>query len=281
MFLDYRKPSNELVIDLINRDNPDLPTPLTLDNCKLGLPVAFVEGGGGWRNTIITVMFNDSSIYMGPLQVRYRRLTPNELFPGGRVLIDHYRESGIIPEQEYVDLINDKYGTAIHPDELTNFNMGNSVHTGSISFVATCRAYVGSIPYSRVQALIPINVPVSDPVSDWLVAQPVGSIDYSPVLFGADFTPFDHLIKAVGNTFQNRVEGRLLERVMSEYSGTLYGDRGNKPFNTNTIRATIYKLPNNSAPNANVEYDNVMVITPLNANSWLKGTIHLHYNEDV
>ena len=41
------------------------------------------------------------------------------------------------------------------------------------------------------------------------------------------------------------------------------------------------KLPNDSAPNANVEYANVIVITPLNANSWLKGTIHLHYNEDV
>lgn len=285
MYIDYNKPTRELLLDLINRDNPQLDYPVTLDNCKISSPTAVTPFTDeyGYRNTVVTIVYTGeaAAAYVGPVKLHYRRLVPGELFPGGRVIVDHYRASGNIPKLEYIQQINDRYGLSLDPSDISSGDMGNHVHVGNITLAATCPAFVGVIPYSRISPAVPISAKIPAVLANWEHSQTSGNMSYLPLLFANDFTPFDHLIKAVGNTFQNIAVSELLRKVMSDISGVDFSNASPRPFNTNTIRATIYSLPHASAPKANSEYRSVMVITPLNAASWLKDEIYLHYNEDV
>lgn len=281
MFLDYKKESQDLVLDLINRDNPQLEYPLTRENCIISKPSVLPELMG-FRNTSILVTYigEPATKYIGPVRLYYRRLTGAELFPGGRVVIDHYRPSGNIPKQEYIDLINDKYGLELRASDISTGDIGNGVGTGNISMSVDCPAFVGNFPYRRIQAMIPISVPIPEVVNDWLSYQDPAD-DYTPVLFGADFTPFDHLINGAGNTFQNPQYAQPLMNVMSAISGIPFGPGTPRMLDSTTIRATIYTVPHNSIPLARDEFRRVMLITPANANSWLKGSIYLHFDEDT
>lgn len=284
MFLDYRKPSKELVIDLINRDNPNLPFPITYENCNIVSPVAVNEPSKyGFRNTEVTIVPHDKVNWRGPTRVAYRRLEAKDLFPGGKVLLTDYSANTTIAKAEYIDSINDKYGTCIDLSELTSVAIASTVHNGNFVFTTGCLAYVGNIPYSRLQPLIPISSKIPNIVNDWLPTQPVGGVDYTAVLYAADFTPFDHLIEGAGNTFQNNQFAQPLCEVMSVISGVKFGPGTSRPMDTASIRATIYTLPNSTIPSlslANTKYSKVMLIMPLNANSWLKGSLYLHFDKD-
>ncbi len=283
MFLDYKKETKDLVLDLINRDNPQLEYPLDHDNCIIGVPVPLaVADMVGFRNTSVMVTYKGEPAqkYVGPVRLYYRRLTGTELFPGGRIIIDHYRPSGSIPKQEYIDLINDKYGLELRASDISTGDMANTITTGNIGVSAGCLAFVGNFPYRRIQAMMPISVPVPAVGDNWLTLQN-HNLDYAPVLYGADFTPFDHLIRGAGNTFQNPVYASPLKDVMSEYAGVNFRDYGDTRLNADTIRATIHDIPSPAASGANQEYNHVMIITPVNANSWLKGALYLHFNEDL
>lgn len=284
MFLDYKKETKDLVLDLINRDNPQLEYPLDHDNCIIGVPVPLaVADMVGFRNTSVMVTYKGEPAqkYVGPVRLYYRRLTGAELFPGGRIVIDHYRPSGNIPKQEYIDLINDKYGLELRTSDISTGDISNNIATGNIAVTAGCLAFVGNFPFRRIQALIPINVPVPEVVNNWLPSQPLGGLDYTSVLYGVDFTPFDHLIEGAGNTFQNLEYSLPLMEVMSSYANVKFGPGSDKVMDSTTMRATIYERFSSNDIYTNNNYQKVMIITPSNANSWLKGSIYLHFDKDL
>lgn len=284
MFLDYKKGSKDLVLDLINRDNPDLEYPLDHENCILGIPIVLSAAESvEFRNTVITVTYvgEPADKYLGPVRLYYRRLTGKELFPGGNVIFDHYRASGNISKEEYIDQINFKYGLALTDADISTGAISNSNTTGNISLASDCLAFVGNFAYSRIQPLIPIDVKVPSLLEDWLVVQPEGEYDYTPVLHGVDFTPFDHLIVGAGNTFQNSQYSAPLIEVMKSYSNIEFGHGTDRPLDAANIRATVYVGYSEAIPMMNTEYSRVMVIAPANANSWLKGSIYLHFDKDL
>jgi hypothetical protein len=66
---DFTRPSNQVVLDLINADNS---AALTLSVVDLGIPVAAIEGAP--RNTSITVTAKAGSGYSGSQTLNYNRL---------------------------------------------------------------------------------------------------------------------------------------------------------------------------------------------------------------
>ncbi len=284
MFLDYRKPSKELVIDLINRDNPNLPFPITYENCNIVSPVAVNDPSVfGFRNTEATIVPHDNVNWRGGTKIAYRRLEAKDLFPGGRVLFGDYVSSATISKEVYLEAINNDYGTKLTLEEISSSDIQSTIHDGNLSFSTSCLAFSGLIPYSRLKAPIPLGIKLPNILPDWAPCQEDGGKDYTPVLYGVDFTPFDHLIEGAGNTFQNVQFASPLIDVMNLYSSVKFGPSSTRPLDSSTVRATIYDLPSseNSLLLANVQYSKVMVITPANGNSWLKGAMYLHYDRDV
>lgn len=149
MFLDYRKPTIELVVDLINRDNPDLPFPIVANECFLGTPVAW-SAAGNFRNTEINVTPRPNSPYIGGFKVRYRRLLISSLIPDGRVTHDEwYLNTGGIPIADFLAIFNKRTGMSLTPKDVAQTVMAiypQSPTTGSaMAMAATNLAFTGTV----------------------------------------------------------------------------------------------------------------------------------------
>lgn len=281
MFLDYRKPSKQLVVDLINRDNLNLPFPIGYDNCTFGTPLAVNNPTlYGFRNTLVTVYPNTPDTYRGPVRIAYRRLEPKDLFPNGRVMLDMYIPSGNMNKDIYVPYINEKYGTMIAMDEITSGAISQSAHSSSIGVSPACLSLVGNIAFTRVTAKIPISRVVPDPLPEFVNIQNSSVDNYWNVLRSVDFTPYVHLLGSLGNSFETP-QGRFMLDVMSIVDGIRFtNDTVNKPYNLhyNFVRRVVYTLPNVNVPQARAGFNRVIRMYPTNASSWLKGDVLLHYN---
>lgn len=301
MDIDYRKPSAELVFDLINRDNPQLPFKLVSSTTLLGkpsvltVPADFVTPVTTGRNTKISFSPKDASGYLGSAVVNYRRLDPTRLFPQGKVIVDGWsNDPSYLTVATVLGWINAKYGTALVMADVAsqtgwgNAATKNTAQTVTLAFAATCPAFVGTFTIDRRAAKQPINQlvpdttanilqlsagvtpgPAADNVADWLT-------------FSGDFSKFSTYLATL--TALTTLPASLKVQELIKYMGLLTGlplDISVAATTRNGMagcRAIKYALPNVNVPEANsVDYNNVVVITPPAAGGWFVGRFLLHY----
>jgi len=291
MDLDYRKTSAELVFDLINRDNPQLPVKLTPDNCRLGVPAAIT--GQGIRNTQISVMPKGNSGYMATTVLTYRRLSSDVLFQQGVPVIDDYATpadlTGVnIKVESAMRWINQKYGTMFIPADSDRAAVPNTVQTGYIwNFPASNLAWIGSFRWNRKATKKPVSeqVPASTPLLLTLVSG-VAPGDQKPMAdfmtYGTDFSKFTALLQSL--TTLQVLPATAQAKDLVSYMGLVAGRKFNAyapasmEGGLQDARCIKYALPNVNVPEANsTDYNNVVVITPPAAGGWFVGKFLLHY----
>jgi len=152
MDIDYKKPVNELVVDLINRDNPQLPFPIKHDECFFGTPTAW-SAAGDFRNTEVNVTPRSNSPYIGGFKVRYRRLRMQTLFPENIVFDDWYASaSQTIPVSEYLAVLNRRTGLQLKWQDTTFASATqlitvyrDQVNGGGVNMHANNLAFTGAL----------------------------------------------------------------------------------------------------------------------------------------
>ena len=295
MDLDYRKKSSELVYDLINRDNPNLPVPVSPDNCRLGTPVTISEG---FRNTRIAVMALDGGYYMGTANVTYRRLSFYDLFRQGYPVIDDYLmpadygPSGAawVSMAAALRWINNKYGTGLTVAEDTDrTQVSNGVQKNAIwNFPAANPAWVGAGYWDRRAAKKPVSEQIPDAatsIATFVAGQPSGGAPTNIADFASyqvDFSKFKDLL-ATFTTLQVLPQTQAMAEVI-KYLSIVYGrelalEKLSSELNgMSGARIIRYTLPNVNVPEANsTDYNNVAIIQPAAAGSWFVGRFLLHY----
>lgn len=295
MDLDYRKKSSELVYDLINRDNPQLPVPVSPSNCKLGTPVAIAADG--IRNTRIPIMALDGGFYMGSASVTYRRLRQDDLFHQGYPIIEDY----LLPADygangptyahinAVVRWVNNRYGTGFVPEDANIAQVSNAVAKQAIfNFPAANPAWVGAFFWDRRATKKPVSEQVPEVTPTMLTlatgvapgTKPSNIADF--MSYSADFTRFKDFLH--GFTASTAMPTSLPARELITYLGAVVERRLSLDIGAQTepgmaqTHIIRYALPNANVPEANSkDYNYVAVITPPSNGSWFIGRFLLHY----
>lgn len=162
MFLDYKKPPTELVADLINRDNPDLPFPIKASECFFGIPANW-SLPGDYRDTQVNITPRSNSPYIGGFKVQYRRLNTPSLFPSGSVTMFDWYAAATLPIAEFLTAFNQATGMAVTGSDIASTTFGVMARGGNrtLSFSAGSLAFKGSVNIS-FQGEFPVNAHVTD-----------------------------------------------------------------------------------------------------------------------
>ena len=164
MFLDYKKPTGELVVDLINRDNPDLPFPIKADECIFGTPTVW-SAAGNYRNTELTITPRPNSPYIGGFKVRYRRLMLNSLLPD-YIWFDDWTVQNNIPTADFLVVFNRRTGMALTAKDIANSVVSIypfSTNASAMNAAPTNLAFIGNtnhrfLPRYAVDTHVPATI---------------------------------------------------------------------------------------------------------------------------
>lgn len=163
--------SLDLLVALINQDNPDLPVALTDTNVKYGTPTIVVPTGGAIQNTSLKLTAKNTSAYIGNTVVQYRRIDLGTLFRAIPIVINTFSpaSAGSSPFNisGLLGLINSKYGLSLTTADIVDGALpaGNTNAVPAIGLAAGTRnssitvnanatsyGYVGSFTLYWVQA---------------------------------------------------------------------------------------------------------------------------------
>ena len=140
----YPKQSLQMLVDLINQANPQLPVPLTTTNALYGTP-AVIAPGGNIQNTSIKVTALAGTKYVGNTTLTYRRLDFSILFRNLPIVIYKYSPAatGASPYKisDLLPLINAKYGLTLTTADVVDGNLpaGNTNAVAAIGLAAGTR----------------------------------------------------------------------------------------------------------------------------------------------
>ncbi|BDD79840.1 hypothetical protein [Burkholderia phage FLC9] len=167
----YPKQSLQMLVDLINQANPDLPVPVTTTNVLYGAPSSVTPTGGNIQDTAIKVTAAAGTKYIGNTTLNYRRINFATLFRSLPIVIYKYSPAatGVSPYKisDLLPAINAKYGLNLTLADVADGSLGagntNAVpaiglpagtRNSSITVAAqtTSPGYVGSFTLYWVQA---------------------------------------------------------------------------------------------------------------------------------
>lgn len=115
----YNKPSDVLVIDLINETNTDASTNVSINinssQVVFGKPSKVEAGEGIDWNTLLRVTATRSSPYVGSVDLQYNRLDITKLFKNIAVNLD---VKGATKTSDLLARLNDRYGLSIDAKEV-------------------------------------------------------------------------------------------------------------------------------------------------------------------
>jgi hypothetical protein len=141
----YPKQSLQMLVDLINAANPNLPVPVTTTNVLYGTPTAITPTGGNIQNTSIKVTAVAASKYIGNTTLTYRRLDFGTLFRSLPIVIYKYSPAltGQSPYKisDLLPAINAKYGLNLTTADVVDGSMaaGNTNAVPAIGLAAGTR----------------------------------------------------------------------------------------------------------------------------------------------
>jgi hypothetical protein len=305
----YTKPAKQLVYDLINEANPDLPIPLSASNMKLSDPSAVTVPGNAVLNTAITCSAS-SPDYIGRKTLNYRRISLNNLFRGMTVQINKYSAnqaaagSVVFTVYQLLPILNTMYGLNLTEDDLTNVNITrgstqeNGFYTSTVTVTAkaTSLGYIGTFQLKWRSA--PQELESMITVTD-LAARlfPGGNtfdenhaIVVSNMAYGIDWTSFiaagpwsNFPGNVVAGTATPAFGNRFIEELNRIYGTSLVGSYNNAPAYAYLDWGTVvYDLTTqagrDAAPLANSTYYNRVLIWTIPTYDTVRGAgIGQHY----
>ncbi|QVW55798.1 hypothetical protein pEaSNUABM9_00217 [Erwinia phage pEa_SNUABM_9] len=271
----YGKPSNILVFDLINRDNPNLPVPVTADNCIIEkITNVAVNAASNNRNTSVRLRGVQGTGFRDQITLFYDRVSITTLFPNGTSAQAQFVTFDAATVHAALPVIFDTYGINFGTWDLQNYGLSgvgspNYTNTTTISALAGSPAYRGSmnVRYSR-------GLPVLD-TSITKDAVPALTHNVDPALnqkcidmltYGIDFTAYKNLLQvtAAGLPQWEGLRSLLDSLGIPPYSA---------PLNSNTVQ----DVATTTAASANKDYDRVVIQTGIDE-AGVKGVAYYHYN---
>lgn len=123
----YQGTAIKNVFDLINRDNPGLPFPVTEATFIAGTPVAITPTAQK-HDTRIRLVAKTGSMYRGALTITYRRIILNSLFRDTKPIIERFlvpTAPAWVQLSTFIPLINAATGMNF---SMVDFIEGNTVH---------------------------------------------------------------------------------------------------------------------------------------------------------
>lgn len=105
--LDYTKPPEQLVVDIINNDNG---TSLTPDMVTFGTPV-LLDGSGKYNSQVVATA-TDKSIYRGSTTISYNRIDIGDIPAGRPTIFPVFQEVNI---SDLIPKIDEAFNLALTP----------------------------------------------------------------------------------------------------------------------------------------------------------------------
>jgi len=186
----YNKSPKQMVVDLINQANPELPFQINAVDYEFLDPVNITETAEG-HNTRIRLYTYPSAPYMGNIELTYRRLDLGRLFwgviPRVQKWIPHNRSDGdnsnqVITLYELLPLLSKQYGLLLDDSQVSNvsFTAYSGVHENqrrNMSARNDSLIYRGTVSVNWMRGL--------QGVDDVLTEEEIVGITYPG---GSDFT---------------------------------------------------------------------------------------------
>ncbi|HHS7556204.1 TPA: hypothetical protein ACTPQ1_004494 [Salmonella enterica] len=273
--LNYAKPSNELVFDLINRDNPDLPVKVSPDNCYVEkITQVPVNAASNNRNTSARLRGIQGSGFRDAITVFYDRVSLTRLFPWGTAAQAQFVTFDAPNLHSAFSVLLDTYGVNFSAIDITNYGLNgvsspNYSSTTTLNALGTSPAYTGSVNvrYNRGLPVLDTSVKVDvlnaiqEPVSPALGKKCVDMLTY-----GIDFTAYKNLLIVDASGLP---QWAGLRKVLDDLGIPPYAG----PLNSNTVQ----DVATSTAQFANKSYDRVVIQTGIDETG-VKGVAYYHYN---
>lgn len=280
MSLNYGKVSDLLVFDLINRDNPGLPIPVS-DSNVIVEKITTVQPSAATnnRNTQARLRGVQGAGYRDSITLYYDRVSLARLVPWWNLGFGTQRASGITnftaaSLHELLPSIFDAYGFNLQPKDVTNVSFGG-VGSPNYSLYYNCTALGSSPAYvGGFTGMLKRGLPVLDTsiTVDTLniMKHPIpldgNQVCVDLMTWGIDFTAYKNLLTVSSGGLPNW-DGlrRLLDSLgVPNYSA---------PLNSNTVQ----DVPTTTNQWANKDYDRVVIQTGIDETG-AKGVAYYHYN---
>jgi len=169
----YTKTAKQMLVDLINEGNPNLPFPINDTDFDFTLPETITDPGNG-HNTKIRVIAKPNTNYIGNIVVTYRRLNVGFLFRNMTLEVQKWvansgQASGnLIQIDTLLPLYSEKYGIPFTVGEwnntwLTGYN-GIRGDAFTLSPTSSNLVFIGTIPAKwfvgerTLESLLPVDV---------------------------------------------------------------------------------------------------------------------------
>lgn len=169
----YSKTTKQMMIDLINEGNPQLPFPINLTDFEFTLPEVIADPGNG-HNTRIRISAKPNTDYVGNVVLTYRRLNIANIFRNMTLEIERWlpqvgsQGSVWVQLRELLPIYSEKYGFNFNPTEWTDRGLtGYNAERGDtfpITPVSTNLAFIGSVNAKwhlgerTLESLLPVDV---------------------------------------------------------------------------------------------------------------------------
>lgn len=271
------KSSKALVYDLINQANPQLPKPLTADNCRLEKIKAVVPSAEtGFRNTQVRVRGVQGEGYQDQFTLYYDRLAlSNVIMPAHATqrLESKFVTYTAKTFHQALPIITTTYGIELGTWDIADAalpqpEVPNAVALVTMTASPSSPAYNGTVVLrlARGKPLLQegITVPVLNPC-----VHPVNpkenKISVDMVTYGLDFTAYRSALTVNAGGMPNWAD---LRAVLDELGIPSYPA---------PAQNTVVDQATSAVATANKSFDRVVVHTGIDATG-VKGTAYYHYN---
>ncbi|ANZ50587.1 putative virion structural protein [Erwinia phage vB_EamM_Stratton] len=280
MGLNYSKPSDLLVFDLLNRDNPGLPIPVDANNVIIEKITQVTPGpANNNRNTQARLRGVQGMGFRDSLTLYYDRISLARLIPWWSYGTATRTACGITNFtaanlHELLPSILDTYGINLQPKDVTNQNFGgvgqpNYNFTYSCNALATSPAYFNGFTGYLMRGLPVLDTSITIDTLN-VMKHPIG-IDTNQMCvdlmtWGIDFTAYKNLLTVTSGGLPNWAGLRnLLDSLgVPNYAA---------PMSSNTVQ----DVATTGNQWANKDYDRVVIQTGIDETG-AKGVAYYHYN---
>lgn len=271
------KSSKALVYDLINQANPQLPIPLTVDNCRLEKIISVVPTAlNGFRNTQVRVRGVQGEGFQDQFTLHYDRLALSSVIhPVTSTTAQRSRFVTFTSRTFHQALpsISAAYGVELGTWDVVDASLPypevpNAVSLVTLTAQPTSPAYRGStvVRLARGKPLLQdgVKVAVLDPcVHPINVADTKLCVDM--LTFGLDFTAFRSALTVNAGGMPNWAE---LRAVLDQLGIPSYSA---------PAQNTVVDQATSAVATSNKTFDRVVVHSGIDA-AGVKGTAYYHYN---
>lgn len=164
----YDKPSRDMLLDAINRQNGLTANPLTWQQIAAGFPEA-VQTPGATRDTRVLLYGLNGQGYKGTVTITYDRISMPVLF---RNLVPVVITNPVNKVSELLPFLNERYGLSLEPDDIEDFSVSDLGENwiADVKIKEGCLAWQGTFPLRYAKFMPNLNDVVTTVDLDAIVA---------------------------------------------------------------------------------------------------------------